>query len=228
MTTASKVALTILALCMLPANIYAVARNTSIYRQKVKLDLIPLYYLMFDVRQQLRLGAEYERMLGTRTFATIQSDAGLYDNYTYKKYQGFFDQAGGVDNTTQQVRTLGFHLLPSFSYILSNTTRHQNRKIYIGISADFNRFFKKSVITEAQASNTILSAQTKLGAGVNVGIQYRIKKRWYIDLKGIFIRRLFSINSQKDMKDIKPYKAIWFNKAMTSWFIPDLNICYAF
>lgn len=228
MTLPKNVALMFLALCISTFAANAIARDSMIYRHKIKLDIVPLYSVFFDVRQQLRLGAEYEHSLGTRTFATLQLDAGLYDNYTYKKYHDFFSQTGGINNTVQKVQTFGFHLLPTYNYILSNTSKHTRKQFYTGITADFNRFFQKSTILDAGTSNTQLRAQTKFGAGVSLGMRYRVKKQWYVDFKGIFIRRLFCINSQKDMKDIKPYKAVWFNQAMTSWFIPDINICYAF
>lgn len=225
--TMGKLVLIVLALCVCSAKAAAIARDST-YRHKVKLDLAPLYYGLFDVRQQLRIGAEYEHTLGTKTFATFQFDAGLYDNYTYTKYNGFFDQTGGRSKTVQKVLTWGFHLLPSLNRMLSNTSRYKRRQIYIGMTADFNRFFKKSVTTENGTCNTALNAQTKFGMGINLGMRYRIRKQWYIDLKGIFIHRLFYINSQSGMKDIKPYKAVWFNKAMSCWLIPDINICYAF
>lgn len=228
MTIPGKVTLGVLILCLYSSGTHAIARDSSGYRHKIKLDLVPLYHVFFDVRQQLRIGAEYEHTLSSKDFVTLQLDAGLYDNYTYKKYHDFFDQTGGINSTFQKVQTFGFHLLPSFSHILSNTSKHKKRQVYMGMTVDFNRFFKKSVTTEPASGNTTLSAQTKLGAGMHLGMRYRIGKRWYVDIKGIFIQRLFCINSQKDMRDIKPCKAVWFNKKMTCWFIPDINICYAF
>ncbi len=199
-------------------------------KHTVKLDIIPLYSVLFDVRKQLRLGLEYQRNTDKRYFRAIHLDAGLYDDYTYFKYHDFFNQDGGLYHTRQDVKTYGFHLMPAWHYSLSRPGSVKRIKCLAGITTDLNMFAKKIKTFNSKTldASDQTFRQARLGMGIHIGMTYRISPVFHVELKGILIAKLITWQSDKDMKNIKPFKSVWFDDHQNFWFIPQINLCYDF
>src|SRR4051812_7042683 len=80
------------------------------YKNSISIDVIPFYHVLFDTRIQIRIGAEYERVLSKKSFISGYLDIGLYDKYNFIKYYDFFSQNQDMYFIQQKVSIAGFHL----------------------------------------------------------------------------------------------------------------------
>lgn len=202
----------------------------SIRRHSVKLDLVPLYSVCFDVRKQVRLGVEYQLISGKKQFNGIHLDAGLYDDYSFYKYYDFLNQSGGLYYVRQDVKTYGFHVLPEWHYRFSRLESKRRMQFLGGITADVNLFEKKIKTYNSRTLERYSerSRQARLGLGVHLAATCRLTPFLHVEMKAVLITRLIMLNSGSEMKMIKPYKAVWFDEGQNFWFIPQLNISYDF
>jgi hypothetical protein len=202
----------------------------SFRRHSVKLDMVPLYSVLFDVRKQVRLGVEYQVQSSGKQFRGIHLDAGLYDDYTFYKYYDLLNQSGGLYYVRQDVKTYGFHALPEWHYWFSRLTPARRLRFLGGITADVNMFEKKikSYNSRTQERYRQTSRQARLGLGVHLAAALRLSPFLHIELKAVFIAGVIKLNSETEMKSIKPYKAVWFDDKQNFWFIPQINIAYDF
>lgn len=195
----------------------------------MKLDLVSVYYSVFDVRKQFRLGTEYERTGNSRFSAVYHIDLGMYDYYVYYKYYDFFNSNTIQPYDESKVRTYGFHFIYGYKYHLQ---RNQRRKsgYFVSLQSDLNYFWKNinEYKTRTYQSSNKNYSQIRLGIGPEAGFSFQLNTKFAFELKTAIFFNSFSLKSDPDAKTIKPYKALWYDTTQTFWIIPRINFCYDF
>lgn len=193
----------------------------------IKLDLVSVYYTLFDVRKQLRFGVEFQPTTHRKITPVYHLDAGLFDSYKFNKYFDFFNTSGGMYRIETNVRTIGFHFISGIKYNLKPAL-NKKYTFFLAIQNDLN-CFTKDIQThnhKTHASTYDSENQIRMGLGPEIGLYYHLKNKFSIELKTAFFLKLFTLKSKKDSPDIKPYKAVWYDTYHTFWIIPRINFCY--
>lgn len=193
----------------------------------IKLDLVSVYYTLFDVRKQLRFGVEYQSASYKRISPVYHLDAGLFDSYKFNKYFDFFNTSGGIYHIETKVKTIGFHFISGIKY---NIKPALNKKytLFLALQNDLN-CFKKDIQTHNSKTNESTKNsenQIRMGLGPEIGLYCHLKSKFTIELKTALFLKLFTLKSKQDSPDIKPYKAVWYDTYHSFWIIPRINICY--
>jgi hypothetical protein len=206
------------------------ALSCILIRHSIKVDLVPFYSVLFDTRKQVRVGIEYQVENYKKHFWGVHLDAGMYDDYTYFKYYDFFNQNTGLYFKQQDVKAYGFHLMPAWHYRLAKCGSNKKVQCHIGVTADINAFEKivKNYHSQTSEKNRYTFKQGRVGLGVHGAAAWRLASYFRMELKTILVARVFMLQSESGMKDIKPYKALWFDDRQRFWLIPQLSVCYDF
>jgi hypothetical protein len=204
--------------------------DTSLHKNSIKIDLIPLYYDFFDYRDQIRAGFEYERFLSPRSSLACALDAGLFDKYIFIKYYDFFNQQGGMYSVKRDVKISGFHLMPGYNYYFLRSKKNPMSSIAAGGIIDFHYYLKKLNTSNSQTSEETSNTynQTTMGAGIGIAATYGFGSHWFIELKTYMLAKIFNTVSLKTMEPIKPLNAQWTAKENDLWWFSNIKIGYAF
>lgn len=206
------------------------AKDTTIYKNIIKLDLVSPYLDFFDAQKQARAGVEYEYALSEKSSVACLMDMGIYDDYKFVKYYDFFNQGPGMHYTRTIAQINGIHFLPSYNYFLFQMKGKSNSGIFTGGILDFHYYRKKFSIfnsqTEVETSNQY--TQTTLGIGPQLGIKYGFRRHIYLEAKTCTFFKLFNSISAKGMNAILPMDAQWSNSNYSFWWVTQFKVCYAF
>ena len=205
-------------------------RDSSSYKNSVRLDFVPLYDDFFDTRVQIRAGGEYERSISERSAVSAYLDLGLYDKYDYIKYYNFFGQNQGMYSEKQRVSIIGFHFIPGYSYFFYTFRKKPNRKFFSSALVDCG-YYHKSI----SYSNTLTSDgssdsydQMKVGAGLGVGFKNNFGKRLFYELKTSIVALLYNHVSKAGFSAIRALDAQWTSADRNFWGTSNIKIGYAF
>ncbi len=204
--------------------------DSTSYKNSIKLDIVPFYFDFFDIRQQIRIGVEYEHVINKKSFASFYLDAGLYDKYIFIKYYNFFNEGQGMYSIKQNVTIKGFHLKPSYNYSVIFIGKKKHLGIFISSNLDFNYYEK-----EFDSYNSMLQIKTedsyhqfKMGIGFGMGVKYLLSKHLFVELKTSINTKLFRIISKNNVNEIKSIDAQWINSNNQFWWVSEMKIGYAF
>lgn len=222
--------ITIIDLC-LPSVVQAQhTKDSTIYKNAVKLDMVPLYFDFFDTRKQIRIGFEYERRFTPRGFLAFNFDVGMFDDYDFIKYHDFFNQTTGFYATKTHVKNYGIHFMPSYNYLFWKARKMANTGLFASGIIDFH-YYQKILNSEngLDGSNyTSKYFQTCMGAGFGLGGRVGLGRHFFIDLRSSLLGRVFRVISIEDVPQIKPLNATWTNRKYTIWWVNSLQLSYAF
>ncbi|NTW33188.1 MAG: hypothetical protein HGB12_11285, partial [Bacteroidetes bacterium] len=172
-------------------------KDSTSYKNSIKIDLLPLYYDFFDTRMQIRTGIEYERNIKPDFFAACFLDIGLFDNYVFKKYYDFFIQNQGFYSVEQKASIMGFHFMPSYNYYIFKSKNKQKQGIYFSVIMDVNYYLKNIEIynskTEVKTSNKF--SQLRYGVGFNLGAKYAFGSHFFAEMKTSLLTKIFIIRN---------------------------------
>ena len=206
-------------------------KSDSLFQKhSVKLDLVPLYYDLFDSRMQIRLGAEYERYLQKRSSVSCYLDVGLYDKYDFIKYYDFFSQSQGMYSIQQKVSIIGFHLIPAYNYYFYTFKKRPNRKLISGIVMDLSYYHKKTAVynTLTTVRSDDRYDQARFGMGVSFGFKNSYRKHFFYELKTSLVTGVYTYISKADRNPIKSLDAQWTNPDYNLWWISNIKMGYVF
>jgi hypothetical protein len=226
-----KFIMVLLLLLSFSCSLFAQKKQDSTFcKNDLKLDLVPFYFDFFDAREQIRIGFEYERMINRNFSVSCYIDAGLYDNYTFIKYYDFFNQNQGMYTVEQNVSIRGVHLIPSCNYWFYRAKKKANRGIYTGVILDFHYYQKKLAYLNTQTFERTHEKyyQTGLGAGLDLGGRYGFGKHFFIELKTVFLGKIYRHANKQDVPLVKPLNAQWSDNKHNFWWISNLTLGYAF
>lgn len=206
------------------SNLYGT--DSLIKTKQIKLDALSVYYSLFDVREQYRLGIEYEKAFIQKWKINYHLDLGIFDQYQYNKYYHFFPNNTNGYREQTNVTTFGFHFLYSLNYRLNRT--HKKVALFTGVVSDFNFFNKKSVKYSSLDNNKEKSKyqQYRIGIGPEIGLSFKLYNKFNLELKSAMLLKLLTIKTKENTPMIKPHKSLWFDIYHSYWLIPRINLCY--
>jgi hypothetical protein len=205
-------------------------KDTSIYKNVIKIDLIPFYYDVFDYRQQIRVGLEFERRINPKSSVSCNIDAGMLDKYSFTKYYDFFSQQQGMYSVRRDVTINGFHIMPGYNYYLLRSAKKPLPGITAGGVIDFHYYLKKLDCSNSQtleATANIYNQKT-MGAGISTGAAYGFGTHWFAEIKTCLLVKIFNSVSLQNMESVKPLNAQWTDKKNNFWWFSNIKIGYAF
>jgi hypothetical protein len=204
--------------------------STHLFKNTVKIDLLPYYYDFFDVRKQIRIALENERYLTLRSSVAAYCDAGLFDDYFFIKYYDFFSQGPGFYSVTQKIKIRGVHFQPSYNYYLFLSRTRPNRGIFIGGTFDI-QYYRKNIKMDNSLTgeNTSFNYfQARLGGGLHAGGKYNFGSHFYAEIKTCLFAKILQKVSMDEMDPLKPLNAQWSDKNYDFWWVSNIKIGYAF
>ncbi len=209
-------------------NCFSIFIDTIPEKKQIKLDVVSVYYSLFDVREQIRIGIEYEHGFNKKWNMNYHLDFGVFDRYQYNKYFQFFPNNTNGYKEQTDVTTFGFHFLYGLKYKFKTSSK--KLRPFVGLLSDFNFFNKKSVKYNTLDHSTEKSKyqQYRIGLGPEIGMSFKLYKRICIEMKTAMLLKLFSFKTKDDSPMIKPHKALWYDVYHSYWIIPRLNVCYEF
>lgn len=221
--------LTALYVFLSPLSVHAQKDSTN-FKNAIKLDLVPVYFDFFDTRKQIRMGVEYERRLNDKSFAAMGADFGMFDHYLYVKYYDFYNEGPGLYSVETNVRNLGFHVMPSYNYFIWKAAHKANTGIFSGAIIDFHLYQKllNNYNTLTGSSYQERYFQTRMGAGISLGGRYGIGRHFFLDVRSSLFGKIFKTISVNHVPEIKPLNANWSNQKQNLWWVTSLNLSYAF
>jgi hypothetical protein len=195
----------------------------------LKINLLPIFPAI-NGHNQKWIGLEYDYLISNKLSFSMMADVGLFEDYTFIKYHNFFEENGTFSNTRQEVRTWGYHLIPSASYHFLEIGKMRGRGFYLGGNLDFNQYFRKSETTESiSMERSEYSYHTsRFSIGATLGVQYIAWSRLVIDLNISLFVKLFTINSEGTINEIDPLHATWVFYNGDAWSTVNLMIGYSF
>ncbi len=204
-------------------------QTDSIKKNAIKIDLQSLYYTVFDAREQIRLGIEYERVFKPKFSHYTHLDFGMYDNYQFTKVHDFFGANGGPFEDKTKVLTTGFHILEGLHY---NFLKSRNNKLFLysGLILDWN-IFNKKISFKSHSSHTVNTTniiQNRIGLGPEFSFKIKLYKNMYFDIKQALIINTYRSINKDNVKIIKPFKSYWFSQNQSTWLISMINLSYEF
>jgi hypothetical protein len=211
-------------------NLHSIGIQTdSIKKNAIKIDLQSLYYSIFDAREQIRLGIEYERFFKPKLSHYTHLDFGLYDNYHYIKVYDFFGVQGGPFEDNTSVKTLGFHLLQGINFNLFKSNKDKF-SINTGILFDMNVFDKKIELNSYNPNNNHTNhiKQFRIGIGANFSLKAKLINNIYFEIKHAILFNTLTSISKRNVKFIKPFKSYWYSPNQDTWLISMINLSYEF
>lgn len=196
----------------------------------LKVGMQPLYYDFFDIREQFRIGLEYERTITASSFAACYIDMGLYDNYTFIKYYDFFSAGKGMYFLENDVSVRGFHVLPSYHYYFWKHKKKHHTGACGGVLADFHFYNKKIAHLNSQTFERTRGRyyQTGLGMGISLAGKYLIWRNFFAEIRTALIFKIYIQPTREDVPPTKPSHAQWTGKQNKYWWLSDFMIGYAF
>jgi hypothetical protein len=211
-----------------------IAQNTAIpensFRNNIiKINIIPIAESISGDNQKW-MGIEYERFIKPGLSVSVLVNFGLFEDYTFTKYYDYFDEHDGFSYIRKDVKTKGYHFIPSAKYYFLKTKKKKGQGIYVGGCIDFNQYFKYSE-TYSSLSNSFSyenSSTTRVGIGAAAGGQFVAFTRLTIDLNISIFTKLFSIGKGQNNSTIPPLHATWVFNNSNSWSTVSLMIGYAF
>lgn len=205
---------------------FSVFIDTIPNKKQIKLDFISVYYSLFDVREQFRIGLEYEQPLNHKFNVNYHLDLGVFDHYQFNKYYQFFPNNTNAYKELTDVTTFGFHFLYGFKYRLNKPEKKVN--LFSGLICDFNFFNKKSIKNNSLDNSKEISRyqQYRLGVGPELGMSFKLYKGFSLEIKSAVLFKLLTIKTKENAPMIKPHKSLWFDLYHNYWIIPRINLCY--
>jgi hypothetical protein len=201
------------------------ANDSTLPKKQIKLDLISIYNTIFDVREQYRLGIEYQFHHNHSLSSNFHLDFGQYDKYEFYKYHNYYSPDFYFNRST--VSTYGFH----FIYGLKKTFKRPNNKkisYFTSLCNDVNIFRKiiKDFNSKTNESTDKNNNQFRLGLGPELGLEFKLYKNIKLEAKSVVFINLLTLKLNPESPNIKPYKGVWYDINHNFWIIPRLNICY--
>ena len=204
--------------------------DTSAFKNSIKLDLFPLYYDLFDYRDQIRAAIEYERKINNKSFAALYIDIGVFDDYTFIKYYDFFNQNQGMYSVEQKAIIKGIHIQPSYNYYFFTSKKKQNQGVFAGGIIDFYSYKKNLETYNSQTSekNNYRYNQSKMGLGLHAGAKHSFTRRFFAEVKTSLYVKVYYHISVQSVNPIKPLNAQWTDSKYNFWWVTNFKIGYAF
>lgn len=195
----------------------------------IKLNLLPIFPAI-NGHNQKWAGLEYNWLHSKTLSLDIMLNAGLFEDYTFIKYHNYFEEDGGFCNTRQEVRTWGYHIIPSIRYHFLNIGKIKGRGFYLGGNIDFNQYIKTirtiESLTGEESSYNCSSIRFSMGA--TLGGQYILWSRIVVDVNISLYAKLFAINSDGNNNEIDPLHATWLFYNGDAWSTLNVMIGYSF
>ena len=215
-------------------SVQLVAQNTAIPEKNfrnniIKINIIPIAEAIGGHNQKW-VGIEYERFIKPALSVGAIVNSGLFEDYTFIKYHDYFDEHDGFSHTRKDVKTKGYHFIPTVKYYFLKSKKKKGQGIYAAGSLDFNQYFKNSE-TYTSLTNSYAyenSSTTRMGIGAVAGGQFVAFTRLTIDLNISIFTKLFSIDKGQNNTSIPPLHATWVFNNNNSWSAISLMIGYAF
>lgn len=203
----------------------------SIYlKNSLKIDLLSMYNTFFDNKVQIRIGAEYEKLIQKNSSISCYLDIGVYDKYNFIKYYNFFNENQGMYSVKQNVTVKGFHLLPAYNYFFYNSKKNNERYAFVSAMLDFSCYKKNFSYLNSQTLETDKNSynQKRTGIGLGLGVKNNLGKHFSIELKTAFFTKIFVYISNIDKQTIRPMNSQWNSQNLNFWWINNLKIGYVF
>jgi hypothetical protein len=203
--------------------------DTITAKHTLSVDLVPLYNVFFDSRNQTQFGAEWDYRISDVDFLSLYCHFGQYDNYNFYKYYDFFSEETGLYFSRQKVKVSGFHIVPGYNRVVFQI-RNEGNEIFAGLLSDFS-FYKKTKETYNSLSGSQSAYtyyQTRLGIGPTIGVRSKISGRITIELKSAFATRLFMRLTETDQVPITAKNGLWTSRNGLFWWTGNIKIGYVF
>ena len=204
--------------------------DSTVQLNSVKLDLLPLYYVFFDNRVQIRAGLEFERYILKKSSLSCYLDLGLYDKYKFIKYYNLFNENEGLYSIQQDITIKGFHLLPGYNYYFYRSKKKDTHKAFVGCMLDFG-YYQKGIAyynSLTRESYTDTYNQKKLGIGLSLGVKNNFGKHFFAELKTSLFTKIFNYISLDEKPLMKSLDSQWTSTDYNFWWITNIKIGYAF
>jgi len=214
----------------IPGRVEAQSRDTVINKFAVKADLVPLYFDIFDNREQARIGLDFEMNYREALFISFYWDMGLYDHYSFIKYYDFFNQGPGFYSVEQKIKITGFHFMPAYNYYFWHSKVKSHQGMYAGGILDINYYRRLYDVynSNLDETNSGKNHQFRMGAGLSLGGKYCFGSQFFVEIKTSFLAKIFKVASDKDIQVVKPINAQWVDIKNNFWWVSNLNLGYAF
>ncbi len=204
--------------------------NTKILRNNlIKINLISLPPLINNLNQKW-IGLEYQRLITRKVSFSITTEFGIFEDYTYIKYHDFFDENEGFSYTRENVQIPGYHIIPSFRYLLIRPLKKADFGIYATANLDYYQYFLKKDIYYSSTDNTISNQNStyRFNIGVGIGAQYIAFNRFSLDLNIALFTKLISKSTNDEFPELYPKNSFWRSDNNSSWATINLMLGYAF
>jgi len=204
--------------------------TTSIVRKNIiKINFVPVIPAISGQSQQW-IGIEYEWIKNSKLSFAFLSNIGLFEDYSYKKYYDYFNQHQGFSYTQKDIKTKGYHMIPSIRYHFLTSKKKSVQGMYLGGNLDFNQYFKKlsSHNSETDESTTSKLNTTRMGLGISMGAQYLAFSRLSLEVNISFFVEAFEVTSDINQLATPPINAFWKSDTDVFWSTVQIMIGYAF
>ncbi len=211
-------------------NLFGQSDSINTLRNNViKINLISLPPLVNDLNQKW-IGIEYQRILSEKVSFSITTDFGVFEDYTYTKYHDFFDEYEGFSYTREDVRIPGFHIIPSFRYILTKPIKNADFGVYASGNLDYYYYTMKKDIYYSATNQTIpyQNSTYRFNIGVGIGAQYIAFNRISLDLNISLFTKLLSKSTNEELPELYPENSFWRNKNNSTWATINFMLGYTF
>jgi len=204
--------------------------STTVLRNNfLKINLISLPPLFNNLNQKW-IGIEYQRLINEKVSISIITDFGIFEDYTYTKYHDYFDENEGFSYTRENVQIPGYHIIPSFRYLLIRPLKTADFGIYATANLDYYQYFLKREVYYSSTDNTISNQNStyRFNIGVGIGAQYIAFNRFSLDLNIALFTKLISKSTNDEFPELYPENSFWRSNNNSSWATINLMLGYAF
>jgi len=198
-------------------------------RNILKINVVPVIPALSGQSQQW-FGLEYQRFHNKRISFSLILNLGIFEDYTFRKYNDYFNQHEGFSYTQRDVITKGYHLIPSCKYYYLPSNLKQRLGLYVGGHIDFNQYFKNLnlINSESNISEQYQFNTSRMGLGTSTGCQYIAFTRLTIEINLSFFIEVFESSSNNNWGTVPPINAFWISDNNAFWSTVQFMIGYAF